>query len=361
MESYVRDLLPSNIVIDSEEQNFNIKDEEMRSIIQQRMDIMKHNDFTAMINEFKIFLQEHHYQLDELVRKKSEVVSSHEIQKSTQAPMIILTKDMATNSKHVNPQSETFFKCTLESLQFGKNISRHTEHTNCLVIPLKKVLFKFDCKRLHNQANKTFQYLTKEKTTKNLYTFQVLNVFNISANDHQYLRDEINKFVTRIFSDKEDSILSKILLQENTRVLMIVNNELLHQSENKIDEKNMVGVIIFGAHDKHGYVIDYIAIDNSYRNNSFGPLLINMSQIFSSMIIKNMSFGKRFKKVYTVFLACIKKEVGSFYDSIGFTQQLNTDIFKSGNDLSKIGDRLKYETWNSPDDESCHLSCYSIY
>ena len=64
MESYVRDLLPSNIVIDSEEQNFNIKDEEMRSIIQQRMDIMKHNDFTAMINEFKIFLQEHHYQLD---------------------------------------------------------------------------------------------------------------------------------------------------------------------------------------------------------------------------------------------------------------------------------------------------------
>ena len=185
---------------------------------------------------------------------------------------------MATNSKHVNPQSETFFKCTLESLQFGKNISRHTEHTNCLVIPLKKVLFKFDRKRLHNQANKTFQYLTKEKTTKNLYTFQVLNVFNISANDHQYLRDEINKFVTRIFSDKEDSILSTILLQEDTRVLMIVNNELLHQSENKIDEKNMVGVIIFGAHDKHGYVIDYIAIDNSYCNNSFGPVLINMSQ-----------------------------------------------------------------------------------
>ena len=141
---------------------------------------------------------------------------------------------------------------------------------------------------------------------------------------------------------------------------MIVNNELLHQNENKIDEKNMVGVIIFGAHDKHGYVIDYIAIDNSYCNNSFGPVLINMSQIFSSMIIKNMSFGKRFKKVCTVFLACIKKEVGSFYDSIGFRQQLNTDIFKSGNDLSKIGDRLKYETWNSPDDESCHLSCYSI-
>ena len=228
---------------------------------------------------------------------------SHEIQKSTQAPMIILTKDMATNSKHVNPQSETFFKCTLESLKFEKNISRHTEHTNCLVIPLKKVLFKFDRKGLHNQANKTFQYLTKENTTKNLYIFQVFNVFNICANDHQYLRDKIYKFVIRIFSGKEVSILSKILLQEDTRVLMIINNELLHQNENKIDEKNIVGVIIFRAHDKHGYVIDYIAIDNSYRNNSFGPVLINMSQIFSPMIIKNMNFGKQFKKVYTVFFS----------------------------------------------------------
>ena len=62
MDSYLRDLLPSNIVIDSEEKNFNIEDEEMRSIIQQRMDIMKHKDFTAMINEFKLFLQEQHYQ-----------------------------------------------------------------------------------------------------------------------------------------------------------------------------------------------------------------------------------------------------------------------------------------------------------
>ena len=110
-----------------------------------------------------------------------------------------------------------------------------------------------------------------------------------------------------------------------------------------------------GAHDKHGYVIEHIAIDNSYRNNSFGPFLINKSQIFSSMIIKNMSFDKRFKKVYTVFLACIKKQVGLFYDSIGFTQLFNTDIFKSGNDLAKIGDRLKFETRKSPDDESCHL------
>ena len=150
------------------------------------MDIMKHKDFTAMINEFKIFLQERYYQLDELVRKKNKFVSSHEIQKSTQAPMIILTKDTVKNSKHENPQSETFFKCTLESLQMEKNISRHTENTNCLVIPLKKVLFKFDRKRLHNQANKTFQYLTKENKTKNLYTFQVFNVFNICADDHQY-------------------------------------------------------------------------------------------------------------------------------------------------------------------------------
>ena len=70
MVSYLRDLLPSNIVIDSEEKNFNIEDEEMRTIIQQRMDIMKHKDFTVMIDKLKIFLQEQHYQLDELVRTK---------------------------------------------------------------------------------------------------------------------------------------------------------------------------------------------------------------------------------------------------------------------------------------------------
>ena len=70
MDSYKQDLLPSDIVIDSEEKKFNIEDEEMRSIIRQCMDIMKHKDFTAMINELKIFLQEQHYQLDELVRKR---------------------------------------------------------------------------------------------------------------------------------------------------------------------------------------------------------------------------------------------------------------------------------------------------
>ena len=76
MDSYLQDLLPSNIVIYSAEKKFNIEDEEMRSIIKQRMDIIKHEDFTAMINEFKIFLQEQHYRLDELVRKKKVCVVS---------------------------------------------------------------------------------------------------------------------------------------------------------------------------------------------------------------------------------------------------------------------------------------------
>ena len=57
-------------MIESTEKYFNIEDEETRSITLQGMDIMKHKDFTAMINEFKIFLQEQHYQLDELVRTK---------------------------------------------------------------------------------------------------------------------------------------------------------------------------------------------------------------------------------------------------------------------------------------------------
>ena len=70
MDSYKQDLLPSNIVIESAEKYFNLEDEEMRSIIQQCMDIMKHEDFTVMIDELKIFLQEQHYQLDELVRKR---------------------------------------------------------------------------------------------------------------------------------------------------------------------------------------------------------------------------------------------------------------------------------------------------
>ena len=80
----------------------------------------------------------------------------------------------------------------------------------------------------------------------------------------------------------------------------------------------MIGVIIFGGHKKEGYVIDYIAIESEYRNNSFGPLSISFSQTFTCQIIKKKCFGKCFKRVHTAYLACIKDEVGSFMNLLDF-------------------------------------------
>ena len=106
----------------------------------------------------------------------------------------------------------------------------------------------------------------------------------------------------------------------------------------------MIGVIIFGGHKKEGYVIDYIAIESEYRNNSFGPLSISFSQTFTCQIIKKKCFGKCFKRVRTAYLECIKDEVGSFYESIGLHHVKNTAPFCEKNELSSIGKRLKVAT-----------------
>ena len=141
--------------------------------------------------------------------------------------------------------------------------------------------------------------------------------------------------------------MSSILLQEDTRILLLIDNRITTDNEKKNCQECMIDVIIFGGRKKEGYVIDYIAIDGECRNNSFGPLLISLSQTFSCQIIKKKYFGKRFKRVHTAYLACIKDEVGSFYESIGFYHVKNTALFREKNELSSIGKRLNIDTWKS--------------
>ena len=362
METYLRDLVPTNVIVDIKQLKGSISDDDMRTIIGQRTDIMKHSEFSHMNDELKEYLQSQHTELDESIRTDSKEYSSQEIEKSSQISQVILTDNMIEKLKSVNPAAESFFKVSLDDMT-GSDISsyKHPLYHNCLMIPMKKTLFKFDRKKLILRGNAKYEVQCTDGKTKKIPVLIILNVLGIGKNENEFIRDEIYKFVSGIFSNKQDEVLSSILLREDTRILLLIDDKISNEKGKKICQECMLGVIIFGGHKKEGYVIDYIAIDNNSRNNSFGPLLISLSQMFSCQIIKKKSFGKRFKRVHTAYLACIKEEVGSFYESIGFHHVKDTVPFLENNELSSIGKRLNIETWNSTEDKKYHLSCYSIY
>ena len=72
--------------------------------------------------------------------------------------------------------------------------------------------------------------------------------------------------------------LKKIFNSDTTRVIMIVDRKTMVENKNVLTNTSIVGVILFGGHDKYGYVIDYLAINYEKRYKSFGALLINLSQ-----------------------------------------------------------------------------------
>ena len=361
MDEYTRDIVPTNIIINFKQDHGNISDGDMRTIISQRTDIMKHTKFSEMNYEFKEYLQKQHTELDESIRKNSKRFSSQKIQKSSQTSQVILTDNMIDKLKSINPNAEGFFRVALNDTEGSDKTSyRDPSYNNCLMIPLKKVLFKFDRKRIILQANSKYDIQSTDKKTKKLPALILVTVLEIHKKENEHIRDEIYKFVTGIFSNKEDKVLTSVLVQEDTRVLILISDKVANEKGKKICQECMIAVIIFGGHQKEGFVIDYLAIESSCRNHSFGPLLINLSQMFSCQIIKKKNFGKQFKRVHTAYLACIKDEIGSFYESIGFHHVKDTAPFLEQNELSLIGKRLKIDTWESTEDKKYHLSCYSI-
>ena len=145
MENYLRDLVPTNIIVDFKSQIGNISDDDMQTIISQCTDIMKHSKFSEMNDELKQYLQKQHTKVDESIRKDSNEFLSQEIQKSSQISQVILTDNMIEKLKSVNPAVESFSKVALDDTTASDIMSyKHPLYKNCLMIPMKKILYKFD-------------------------------------------------------------------------------------------------------------------------------------------------------------------------------------------------------------------------
>ena len=57
MEDYLTDIVPTNTIIDFKQQSGNISNDDMRMIINQSTDIMKHSKFSEKNDELKEYLQ----------------------------------------------------------------------------------------------------------------------------------------------------------------------------------------------------------------------------------------------------------------------------------------------------------------
>ncbi len=98
-----------------------------------------------------------------------------------------------------------------------------------------------------------------------------------------FIKKSIQEFFHEILINIEQN-LSKVLEKDDTKILLIIDREELVISNDILESKNIVAAIIFGVHNQFGTVIDYLAVHASKQYNSLGPILLNLSQLYSSIL-----------------------------------------------------------------------------
>ena len=122
--------------------------------------------------------------------------------------------------------------------------------------------------------------------------------------------------------------------------------------------ESIVGVIIFGGHCKDGFLIDYLVIGPDYKYLSFGALLINIAQLYLSLLIKKI--GSSSKNTQTVFVACREEDVGDYYQALGLSQINDLTSFDKKGKCSHFGVRIDYSDWKDTTTEYEVLSLFTI-
>ena len=99
---------------------------------------------------------------------------------------------------------------------------------------MKKILYKFDRRQLILQSNLKYEVKLTDWKTNKLPVLIILNGLEIRKKENEYIRDETYKLVTGIFANKQNEVLSSILLQEDTRILLLIDNRLSTDNGKKI-------------------------------------------------------------------------------------------------------------------------------
>ena len=171
------------------------------------------------------------------------------------------------------------------------------------------------------------------------------------------LRLIIIDFVSNALENIQENV-TRILTAENTRVIMVVNRHILNCDDGILSRESIVGVIIFGGHCTDGFLIDYLVIGANYKYLSFGALLINIAQSYSSTLIKKIDSSSQ--NVQTIFVSCREEDVGDYYRALGFSQIDDLTPFDKNGRYNNFGDRIDYSDWKDSTNEYERLSMFTI-
>ena len=296
----------SNVVLpNNEEESTYLTTQQKQSLLIQRQIIIKHECFEEFHKEFKNFIQNLHQEFEKSYKNRdsgSRLFLVNDIAKSTQVIQCLYTSKMKKNRLHVRANSPFFDieSSTTEDLPNG--IQFDQMYPNCITTPLCKLVYAFDRQLIRDASNLKFE--------KNKSVYEVFNVLNICDESNKKLRKVIYNFINPKMFDIGNH-LKKILNSDTTRIMMIVDRKTMVTNKNLLTNKSIVGLILFGGHEKYGYVIDYLAINYEKRYNSFGPLLINLSQLSSSKIMqkKTMHTNLSGRKQFTVLILDVEKRL----------------------------------------------------
>ena len=345
----------SNVVLPvNEKEKTYLTTQQKQRLLVQRQKIIKHEYFEDFHKEFKNYIQHLHQEFDQSYKNKSStsrLFLVNDITKSTQTIQCLYTSKMKKVRLHVRANCPFFDieSCSQETLP--KDIEIDQKYPNCITTPLWKLVYAFDRQLLRDASNLKYD--------KNKSVYEVFNVLNIHEESNKKLQKIIYNFINPKMFDIGNHLMN-ILNSKTTRIIMIVDRKQMVTNKGVLTNKSIVGLILFGGHDKYGYVIDYLAINYNKRYNSFGPLLINLSQLTSSKIMQRITDSHkslRKKIIYDAYLGC-REEVVGFYSSLGFSVLKDLSVLDKNRYLSYVGDRIDYCNWkNSSKLEDRYIVC----
>ena len=269
---------------------------------------------------------------------KKGVISSHEIVKSSQTPILLLPDQTC------NRVNQTIYRIADldESRNTISNYFINEENDNCFSIPLEEIVCEHtDRKIIVYAGNRKLK--ENERRNGKVHAYEFGWAYNLHSEANKQINKTVYSFLANSFPDDKDQIKS-LLEKSSSVVVMILNQE--STLSNKITLASIVSLVMFGTDNLIGTCIDYVATVVPYTGMNFGPFLIHYAQVFGSKAIERRSNGS-IKNNFSAMLFC-KDKLSFYYERLGFSsnkirEYIHKDEYKRILDRMQLMDLLGKE------------------
>ena len=271
--------------------------------------------------------------------KNNEGNSRHIIEKSSQKSRTIIDELMHECKECLNFTTVKFASLELTTV-LPKNFYIDEKYPNCIATGIKYLLHKYDRQRLIDCGNMHVhpKYFQTCKSRKKYYEiYKVCNNHLLSSPT----KGIIESFFKHIFENFDEHI-DWMMENEEIKIILLINREQFLE-DNALSLSSIVGGVLYSVHGTVGTCINAIGIHADYRYNSFGPLLVYLSQIFGAYHIDIICNGK-LKTNFKSYLSC-RNYLKDFYVSLGFQEVDDIEPFKKGGELEAFGKHMELSMW----------------